>query len=52
MITAVDWNGGVTFGVRTGRQYESECDVKNECECERCGLCGEHVDVIGGEKER
>jgi hypothetical protein len=49
MITTVDRNGSVTFGIRGSCQHESECDVENECECERCGLCSEHVD---GKKER
>jgi hypothetical protein len=51
MITTVDRNGSVTFGVRAGCQYESECDVKNECECERCRLCGEHVGVTGEKRD-
>jgi len=52
MITTVDRNGSVTFGVRGSCQHESECDVEKECECERCGLCSEHIDVTGGKKER
>jgi hypothetical protein len=49
MITV---NGDVSFSVRTNCQYKNECDVESECECERCGLCGKHVDMMVGKKER
>jgi tetrahydromethanopterin S-methyltransferase subunit D len=35
MITTVEGNWIVTFGVGAGCEDESERDVKNECECKR-----------------
>jgi hypothetical protein len=52
MITTVDWNGSVAFGVGAGCQSKSEGEIEKECEGERCGLCGKHVYVMGGKKER
>jgi hypothetical protein len=46
-MIAANRYGGVSFGIRAGCQYESECDVENECECKRCRLCGEHFDRRG-----
>jgi len=50
MITTVDRNGCVTLGVGACCQDKSESDIENECECERCGLCGKHVDVMAEER--